>query len=229
MFVLADAATVGTAEIPERHNPSLSVLARETGLNESTVKRHLSELERLGWVHRARPSAEDARLRGERTRYRLMVPVGADVAQARVQSEPTWAQEEPSQGAENAHPGRTERPIEKYLPLDLSDQEIGLHSDPPTKPKTQRGTRIPDDFALTASMREWAMANVPQLANSRETEKFVNHWRSKAGRDATKVNWELAWRNWMIRAAEYATPNGRASPHKPYTNPTDPNAYTEGL
>jgi hypothetical protein len=228
MLVLADAAEVGTAEIPEQFNPSLSVLARETGLNESTVKRHLSELERLGWVHRARPEPEAARLRAERTRYRLLVPEGADVPLTRAPSAPSWAQTEPSQGAEKAHPGRTQRPNKEdsRSSPDPSDQDR-----PHSGSKAQRGTRIPDDFTVTSDMRAWAMANVPQLAGSRETEKFVNHWRSKSGRDAVKVSWELTWRNWMLRAAEYAAPNGRASPngHTPYKNPTDPTAYTEGL
>jgi hypothetical protein len=37
MLVLADVADVGTAEIPPNRTPSLTVLARETGLGRSTV------------------------------------------------------------------------------------------------------------------------------------------------------------------------------------------------
>jgi hypothetical protein len=64
---------------------------------------------------------------------------------------------------------------------------------------------------------------------ARETEKFVNHWKSKSGKDATKVDWLATWHNWLLRATDYATPNGRASPRQPYRNPTDENAYLEGL
>jgi DNA-binding transcriptional ArsR family regulator len=73
MLVLADVAEVGTAEIPERFTPSLTVLARETGLGKSTVAAHLAALETAGWVVRHRPY-EAAMARGERTRYRLTVP-----------------------------------------------------------------------------------------------------------------------------------------------------------
>lgn len=219
MFVLADAATVGTAEIPERHNPSLKVLAAETGLNESTVKRHLLALERDGWVGRDRPTMKAAQLHGERTRYRLLVPEGADVAQARVLTEPSEGAEEaqpgrrgsPAQGAEEAQTRAHSAPHKEDLPvLDLPDQNLGPHSG---RTKAQRGTRIPANFAVTPEMREWAMANVPSLAGSRETEKFINFWRAKAGRDAVKLDWEATWRNWMLKAAEYAVPNGRASPN----------------
>lgn len=31
-------------------------------------------------------------------------------------------------------------------------------------------------------------------------ERFTNHWLSKAGREARKVNWDLTWSNWMHEA-----------------------------
>lgn len=115
MFVLADVAETGTAEIPEQFTPSLSVLARETGLNESTVKRHLKDLEANGWVERRRPTIEAARLRGERTRYRLTIPgrtespgQGAERAQEGAQEARGRAQKEP-------RAGRTQRPIKEEV------------------------------------------------------------------------------------------------------------------
>jgi hypothetical protein len=201
MLVLNDMADAGTAEIPERHTPSLTVLARETGLNESTVKRHLAELERLGWVVRSRPTEEGARLRSERTQYRLSAPgPGAESPQGGAEEAQTRAHTEPS-------PGRTVRP--------LKEDSRSLPDPPSGDAKTKRGGRIPSDFTVTARMRTWAMANVPQLAGSRETEKFKNYWAAAAGRTAIKVDWEAAWRNWMLKAAEMtAERNGgaRASP-----------------
>ena len=73
MLVLADVAEVGTAEIPERFTPSLTVLSRETGLAKSTVSDHLARLEKAQWVVRERPD-EAGMARGERTRYRLTFP-----------------------------------------------------------------------------------------------------------------------------------------------------------
>lgn len=114
MLTLADVAEVGTAEIPPQHTPSLSVLADETGLNESTVKRYLNDLERLGWLVRTRPSAEGARLRGERTRYRLALPpgveVGAGEAQEGAQRAHEGAERAQPRAQEEPSPGRTQRP-----------------------------------------------------------------------------------------------------------------------
>jgi hypothetical protein len=92
-----------------------------------------------------------------------------------------------------------------------------------------RGTRIPQPFEITADMANWARERVPAVDVARETEKFVNHWKAKSGKDATKIDWLATWHNWLLRATDYATPNGRASPRQPYRNPTDENAYLEGL
>lgn len=112
MLTLADVAEVGTAEIPARHTPSLRVLASETGLNESTVKRHLNDLEAAGWVVRSRPTAEDARLYGARTCYRLTIPEGAQEAQQGADDAHEGAQEAQTRAQEAPIPGRTVRPRE---------------------------------------------------------------------------------------------------------------------
>lgn len=91
--------------------------------------------------------------------------------------------------------------------------------------KSQRGTRIPEDFAPTASMLEWARKNVPGVDVTRETVKFVNHWTTESGKSATKILWDRAFQNWLLRAAEYAEERqGRASPgqHSPTFLPFDP-------
>jgi len=75
MLVLADVADNGTAEIPDRFNPSLAILADQTGLDRRTVQRHLTALETAGWISRLRPGIAD-QLKGERVRYRLQVAAG---------------------------------------------------------------------------------------------------------------------------------------------------------
>jgi hypothetical protein len=83
--------------------------------------------------------------------------------------------------------------------------------------QTKRGTRIPDDFAVTAEMAAWARDRVPHVDGRVETEKFINYWQAKSGKDATKVDWAATWRNWMLNAADRAP--ARASP--PAVHPTD--------
>lgn len=93
MLTLSDIAEAGTAEIPERRTPSLSVLASETGLSRRSVASHLTLLEQGGWITRTRPDVAAARARGERTCYRLTIPEGAVLVQEVHHSETGVVQE----------------------------------------------------------------------------------------------------------------------------------------
>jgi hypothetical protein len=44
----------------------------------------------------------------------------------------------------------------------------------------------------------------PGVAFEAEHRKFVDYWIAKSGKDATKVDWNATWRNWMRRAGEHA-------------------------
>lgn len=84
------------------------------------------------------------------------------------------------------------------------EEEAKASSSSPAK----RGKRIPADFAVTPDMVTWARANCPGVDGQRQTQKFINHFTAKTGRDATKLDWVATWRNWMLNAAERA-PQGK--------------------
>lgn len=69
------------------------------------------------------------------------------------------------------------------------------------KATTSKGTRLPDDFPVTAEMEAWATTNAPGTS-MRDHDRFCDYWRAKAGRDAVKVDWLATWRNWMRRASD---------------------------
>jgi hypothetical protein len=83
--------------------------------------------------------------------------------------------------------------------LSYSEREARSHGREPP----HRGTRIPEHFTVDDSMREWAAARCPMVDIETETEKFVNYWSAKAGRDARKTDWRRTWQNWMLRAEEF--------------------------
>ncbi len=74
MWDLLDSADADTAVISGQFTPSLTDLARTTGLGRSTVARELNRLERAGWVLRDRPDPVKARTEFARTGYGLAVP-----------------------------------------------------------------------------------------------------------------------------------------------------------
>lgn len=76
--------------------------------------------------------------------------------------------------------------------------------------KTERASRLPDSFIVTAEMEEWARREAPNISVSRQTERFVDYWR---GNGKTKVDWLATWRNWMRRASDDAGPR-RTEPRR---------------
>jgi len=98
----------------------------------------------------------------------------------------------------------------------------GGENPPPKRPKAVRGTRLPDDFAVTEAMAEWARREVPALIaagrGKYETDRFADYYRSASGANARKIDWPAAWRNWMRKADDDlartagGSPAGRAAP-----------------
>ncbi len=70
----------------------------------------------------------------------------------------------------------------------------------PREDAPKRGTRVPDDFAVTAEMVAWAREHTPDADGRVQTAAFIDYWRGKTGKDATKLDWPATWRNWMRKA-----------------------------
>jgi hypothetical protein len=64
----------------------------------------------------------------------------------------------------------------------------------------KRASRISEDFRITPEMRLWASSKAPDADLITETEKFINYWIAKSGKDATKLDWAATWRNWILNA-----------------------------
>jgi hypothetical protein len=79
----------------------------------------------------------------------------------------------------------------------------------------RRGSRLPDDWQ--PSDDETAYAKDHGLIDGdlrNEIEKFRNHWHAKSGKDASKVDWNKTWNNWILKWVEYngnKSRNGRTS------------------
>jgi hypothetical protein len=47
----------------------------------------------------------------------------------------------------------------------------------------------------------------PDLNPSHTIMKFCNYWQSKSGKDATKLDWDKTFKNWVLQEKE-----GKAKP-----------------
>ena len=70
------------------------------------------------------------------------------------------------------------------------------YSSSPAK-RGERGTRVPEDFTITAKMREWANKEIPGFNIDTETPQFIDYWKGVSGNKGVKLDWVATWRNWM--------------------------------
>jgi hypothetical protein len=94
---------------------------------------------------------------------------------------------------------------------DISETET---KNPPTPQRGtgRRGTRIPDDFALTEAMVEYAAAKgVPRNQAASMTEEFVLYWQSTT-KNPTAVDWVKRWQGRLLEQIGQGRigPNARA-------------------
>jgi hypothetical protein len=81
----------------------------------------------------------------------------------------------------------------------------------PGPPKGSRGTRLPDDFTVSADMAAWAREKAPSCGTA-DHEAFRDYWLGIAGAKGRKADWPATWRNWMRREHERRTPAVRSAP-----------------
>lgn len=71
-----------------------------------------------------------------------------------------------------------------------------------TRSSSARGTRLPADWSPRKADLEWALAwyavHPDRLVE--ETQKFVDYWVGKPGRQGVKLNWDATFRNWLRRS-----------------------------
>ena len=72
--------------------------------------------------------------------------------------------------------------------------------------KSQRGSRLANDWVLPVEWENWAKKERPELDAKQVFEQFKDYWCAKAGKDAIKLDWTATWRNW-VRNTKAVKPN----------------------
>ncbi len=209
LLALADCAS----DDGQNAYPSMAELMRKTGLSERGVQGSVSELIAIGELEvdfNGGPKGCN--------RYRIIMTPAGDAPPKRVRgARRAGRRKDEASQAKAGNPARPAAPADSAPPQ-------GVHPEPSknsSSKSSSRGTRIPDDFQVTPEMVAWARERTPNVDGRRETEKFVNYWQAKSS-NATKVNWVLTWRNWMLTAAERT---GGGTGHTNFANPNDPSVY----
>lgn len=105
----------------------------------------------------------------------------------------TQGSSEPTQG--NAPSGRGRGTGEE-------EEEQGKREVAVRDQARKRATRIPEGFTPSPEVIDAMRTECPNVNLEAENRKFVDYWAAKAGKDATKLDWDATWRNWIRRAKD---------------------------
>lgn len=109
--------------------------------------------------------------------------------------------------------GRSADALKTPVHQDTNISSLRSEIAPPAK---KRASRLPETWSLPRAWGQWAVSEgFPEAVIRSEAEKFRDHWCSKPGRDATKLDWEATWRNWMRKCPKQSS--SRAPPHRERT------------
>ena len=213
--------------------PSIARLERDTGLDRKTIQKGISNMiacgllsdtgKRVGSTNKVRvlrmnigeeQSQKRDDLQADNHPKNGNVPKNGNNPKNGTLNDPNFGTlNDPKNGMQN-HP--IEPPNEPLPPSGVSarataDDDQPKFSDPPPEPpphaRPKRKQPLPDDFAVTDTMRAWFAAQGFSFALQGEHERFCDYWR---GRGEPMKDWEAVWRNWMRKAADFAKPKPQA-------------------
>ncbi len=86
---------------------------------------------------------------------------------------------------------------------DLGRASSAPSAEPIKKIKSSRGTRLTRDWDLPAEWGNWAETQgMTREVVIRQCDHFKDYWIAKSGANATKMDWEATWRNWVRKHLE---------------------------
>ena len=95
----------------------------------------------------------------------------------------------PPNGESNSPPNATPIATNNHKPI--------TNNQKPIVEKSQRGSRLANDWVLPEDWKAWADKERPDLNAKQVAEQFKDFWCAKPGKDGVKLDWLATWRNWV--------------------------------
>jgi hypothetical protein len=186
--------------------PGQERLAKMAGTSVSTVRRTLKDFESWGLITRERRQRSDGYRSSDRYFLHLDKTLPVNLTGKNLTGQI---------GTLPVKSGTSYRSLDERAELleeSLEEESLGEIST--EKPKIKRATRVPDDFVVSAELRDWAGTYAPSVTVDDETESFKDYWRGIPGARGLKTDWVGAWRNWMRKSHSWAVASGWKAPEK---------------
>ena len=95
----------------------------------------------------------------------------------------------PPHGEANSPPNATPIATNNHKPITTNHK--------PIVEKSQRGSRLANDWVLPNEWEYWANKQRPDLNAMQVADQFKDFWCAKPGKDGVKLDWAATWRNWV--------------------------------
>lgn len=173
--------------------PSVETLRVKAKVSERTVQRAVRRLVGLGEL-RVRPGAGQ---NGVNVYTVVMTPRQDDTPSDSHPVTETPVPQTPG-GVTESERGVTQSDSPRHSDTQTVLEPSGTLTSPNAVVARRRGTRLPENWRPSDTDRQWTLTHLDQTTAGRELEKFRNYWIAKAGKDATKLDWDRTWRNWVL-------------------------------
>jgi hypothetical protein len=101
------------------------------------------------------------------------------------------------------------------------DPKASLSNESDSAPPKRRGSRVPEDFTITAELREWAKRETPLVNVDQKLGEWMDYWRGVAGATGVKLDWQATWRNGMKKQQQWAERDRATAPVVKAANAND--------
>lgn len=174
---------------------TISSLASQNKEGKDAILTAVRELERFGYLSR-----EDGRSGGRFDVDWVLQDPPPAVDGSTVAENPPTVEDLPRRFNRDGSTATENPPLKKNSNKKTNEKEdheevVGSHSSP-------KGHRVPENFMPAQKHIDKIRRLKPGLNLDIEHTKFMNHWLSSTGRNATKKDWGRAWENWMLNARE---------------------------
>ena len=86
----------------------------------------------------------------------------------------------------------------------------GKGEKPPAK---KIATRLPSDWEPSEELIAFARKERPDLNLRTTIMSFMNYWHAKAGQDATKLDWDKTFKNWVLKEKQGSAKPSAINPY----------------
>lgn len=169
---------------------SVATIASDCRIDARWAQRNIKSLQQKGFLKITTPGGNAP---GNTNTYEVTLP--SQIGVVTMTTQPERAPEKASEKASEHVRGESVG-LGSQVGVEAKDKQAALNK------KTKAvATTLPADFEVSESMWDWARGKGLETLVDRETVKFRNYHEAKGTKN---VNWEPAWKNWIINAQEYA-------------------------